>query len=54
MPQEIQDRLRLGGFIRIDMAGMLRADRYALPEQIAAVHGQKVTLNVSRDELLTA
>jgi hypothetical protein len=54
LPQEIKDRLRLSGFIRIDMAGMLRADRYAFPEQITSVDAQRVTLGVSRDQLLGA
>jgi hypothetical protein len=54
LPQEIQDRLRLSGFIRIDMAGMLRADRYAFPEQIRSVDAQRVTLGVSREQLLGA
>jgi hypothetical protein len=54
LPQEIRDRLRLSGFIRIDMAGMLRADRYAFPEQIASVDVARVTLGVSRDQLLGA
>jgi hypothetical protein len=53
-PDEIRQLLRLSGFIRIDMTGMLRADHYAFPEQIASVEHERVTLRVSRDQLFAA
>jgi hypothetical protein len=54
LPQEVQAFLRQGGFIRIDTAGICHADRYALPEQIGSVSDGRVTLAVSRDQLLAA
>jgi hypothetical protein len=54
LPQEIEAFLRQGGFIRIDTAGICYVDRYAIPEQIGSVDDGRVTLTVSRDELLTA
>jgi hypothetical protein len=54
LPQEIQAFLRQGGFIHIDTAGICYVDCYAIPEQIASVNDGRVTLTVSRDELLAA
>ena len=45
-------RLLRHGFIRIDTAGLFAADRYAMPEQIASVSDDRVTLRVTREELM--
>lgn len=51
LPDEMRDRLRREGFIRVDV-GMLRSDRFVLPEQIASVTSDGVYLNVDGDDLL--
>lgn len=52
IPEEIQNRLRRYGFIRVD-AGLLRSDRYVSAEQITNVDGDRVELNATKDELIT-
>jgi hypothetical protein len=52
VPEPIRERLRRHGFMRIDSAGLFAADRYVMPEQIAGVSGDRVTLRVTRDELI--
>lgn len=52
LPEEIRDKLVLQGFVRIDAAGLLAADRYVAPDQIERVTGDALMLNVSKDELL--
>ncbi len=52
IPEVLRKRLLHDGFIRVDTAGLFAADRYALPEQIASVTGDRVRLRVSRDELI--
>lgn len=49
---EVQERLLMQGFVRIDADGLFAADRYVLPEQIGGVSGDELVLNVSKDELL--
>jgi hypothetical protein len=51
MPDEVRQRLLNEGFVRID-TGLLHADRFALPEHIARVEGEKVYLRVVNDELI--
>jgi len=53
MPKELRERLKLHGFIKVS-TGMLRSDRYAMPEQIASVAGDEVHLNVALDDLPSA
>ncbi len=53
IPEELQQRLRLHGFVKVDF-GLLRSDRYILPDQIAGVSADKVHLNVSQDELVSS
>lgn len=49
---EVQERLLMQGFVRIDADGLFAADRYVLPDQIGGVSGDELVLNVSKDELL--
>lgn len=53
LPTVLRARLRHNGYLRIH-TGLLRGDRYALREHIASVSGDRVTLNVSADELIAA
>jgi len=53
MPEELRERLKMHGFIKLS-TGLLRADRYIMPDQIAGVAGDKVHLNVEMDELAHA
>ena len=50
IPKEIQDRMHLNGFIRVDM-GLLQADGYVMMDQIKAVSGDKVHINISKDNV---
>lgn len=52
LPEEMRQRLLNEGYVRIDTAGLFRSDRFILSEQIAAVRGDEVHLNVRRDDLL--
>ena len=52
LPQELRERLLVHGFVKVG-TGMLRSDRYILPDQIASVTGEGVRLNVTLDELVS-
>jgi hypothetical protein len=52
VPETPRQRLLRQGFLRIDSTGLLAADRYVMPDQIAAVSEDRVTLRVTRDELI--
>ena len=52
LPDVVQKRLLHDGFIRMDAKGLLAADRYVLPTQIARVTSDSVVLNVTKDELV--
>ncbi|MBZ0297054.1 MAG: hypothetical protein K8L99_31125 [Anaerolineae bacterium] len=52
VPDLLRERLLLYGFIRLDAPGISNADRYIFPNQIQSVEGNRVTLRVSREELL--
>jgi hypothetical protein len=52
MREALRERLRRQGFIRIDSTGLFAADRYVTPDQIADISGDRITLRVTRDELI--
>ena len=52
IPEPLRARLLRHGFIRIDTTGLFAADRFAMPEQIVSVSGDRVTLQVTREELI--
>lgn len=52
VPDVLRDRLIRHGYIQVDTGGLTDRDRYAMPDQIAAVSGNKVTLNVLGDQLI--
>ena len=52
VPQELQDKLLVSGYIRMDTSGLFASDRFVTPDQIATVSGDKVQLSVSRDQLV--
>jgi hypothetical protein len=52
VPEALRERLLRHGFIRIDSTGLFAANRYVLPGQIASVSGSRITLCVTRDELI--
>ena len=51
LPDELRLKLERDGYIEIDSAGFFAADRFATPSQVAEVAGDRVHLNVSKDEL---
>jgi len=53
LPEEIRERLLNEGYVRLDAAGLFAADRYILPDQIASISNDEITLTVdSKDELI--
>jgi hypothetical protein len=52
LPETLRQRLLRQGFVRIDSTGLFAADRYVMPDQIADVSEDRVTLRVTRDELI--
>jgi hypothetical protein len=52
VPEPLRQRLLRHGFIRIDSTGLFAADRYVMPDQLADVSEARVTLRVTRDELI--
>lgn len=52
MPEAVRDRLLMEGYVRVHTTGVFKTHRYVLPEQISALTGKGLTLNVSRDELI--
>jgi hypothetical protein len=51
LPEVMRKRLQHNGFIRV-RGGFLRGDRFALREQIGAVVGDRVILNVRAEEMV--
>ena len=51
IPQELQDKLLVSGFIRLDR-GLFGTDRYIVPDQIAGVSNDHVQLTVNKDQLV--
>jgi hypothetical protein len=52
VPEELREKLLRNGFVRVDASGLFAADRYVLPDQIASVSDDQITLTVGRDELI--
>ena len=52
LPEALRGRLLRQGFVAIDATGLFADDRYATPDQIAAVRDDSVILAVPRDRLI--
>lgn len=52
MPDVIRKRLLYYGFVKVEGEGLFAADRFVTPDQIAAVRGEHVYLNVTDDDLI--
>jgi len=52
LPETLRERLLLYGFVRVDAPGLFNADRYIFPNQIQSVEGKRVTLNISKNDLV--
>ena len=52
VPDPLRQRLLRHGFIRINTSGLFAADRYAMPDQIASVADDRITLHVMREDLM--
>ena len=52
LPEPFRARLAREGYVQVDSSGLFASDRYATPDQIAAVGEDRVTLNVTSDELI--
>jgi len=52
VPDQLQNKLLMSGYVRMDADGIFAADRFIVPEQIASVSGDKVYLTVNRDQLV--
>jgi hypothetical protein len=47
----ISKQMQLSGYLVVDAAGLFSGERFVLPEQIAAVKGEEVHLNIDREKL---
>ena len=54
LPRELQEKALREGFVRLDADGFLASDRYIFPEHIDRVEGDRLILNVRKDDLLKA
>jgi hypothetical protein len=52
IPDQLQNKLLMSGYIRMDADGLFAADRFITPDQITGVSGDRVQLGVSRDQLV--
>ncbi|MEP7356122.1 MAG: hypothetical protein ABI847_02645 [Anaerolineales bacterium] len=52
IPEEVRERLRYNGFIRIAPHGLFRSHRYATREQVVAASSERVTLSSPESKLL--
>lgn len=52
VPQELQEKLLVSGYIRLDTDGIFASDRFITPDQITGVSGDHVQLSVTRDQLV--
>ena len=52
VPRELQEKLLISGYIRLDTSGLFASDRFITPEQIAGVSGDTVQLSVNREQLV--
>jgi hypothetical protein len=53
LPDELRQKLLRDGYIRID-TGILKSDVFALPEQVSSVSSERVYLEATREELISA
>ena len=54
LPRELQEKALREGFVRLDADGLFASDRYIFPEHIDRVEGDRLILNVRKDDLLKA
>lgn len=54
LPRELQEKALRQGFVRLDADGLFASDRYIFPEHIDRVEGDRLILNVRKDDLLKA
>ena len=52
VPTELQEKLLVSGYIRLDTAGFFASDRFITPDQIAGIQDDTVQLSVNRDQLV--
>lgn len=52
VPEQLENKLLMSGYIRMDADGIFAADRFIAPDQIASVSENKVFLTVNRDQLV--
>ena len=52
IPEQLEAKLLMSGYVRMDADGFFAADRFIVPEQIARVADDRVYLSVNRDQLV--
>jgi hypothetical protein len=52
VPDQLESKLLMSGYIRMNADGIFAADRFVTPEQIASVSDDRVYLTVNRDQLI--
>jgi hypothetical protein len=52
VPEQLENKLLMSGYIRMNADGIFSADRFITPDQIVRVSDDKVFLAVNRDQLV--
>jgi hypothetical protein len=52
IPDQLENKLLMSGYIRMDADGIFAADRFIVPDQIVRVADDKVYLSVNKDQLV--
>lgn len=52
IPDQLESKLLMSGYVRMDADGFFAADRFIMPDQIARVENDRVYLTVNRDQLI--
>ena len=52
VPEQLQNKLLMSGYVRMDADGIFAADRFITPDQIVNVTEDKVFLSVNYDQLV--
>ena len=52
LEEDMRARLWRSGFVRVEGPGLMAEDRYVLPDEIASVSGDRVDLNITKDDMI--
>ena len=52
LPETLRNRLLQHGFVHVNVPGLLRPNRYVLPDQITQVTNEGIVLKATKEELI--